>query len=105
MPCALFCPAEASLAGQPGCTLGFPLRYLTSSRSPRFPAIDRAIIQLGDDEEKIIGALRTLQRALLPSDLRESKLFDVIQQLEEKVADRSPTINPILNERRRANAL
>ena len=97
MPCALFCPAEASLAGQPGCILGFAFRYLTSPCSPRFPAIDRAIIQLGDDEEKIIGALRTLQRALLPSDLRESKLFDVIQQLEEKVADRSPTINPILN--------
>ena len=63
---------------------------------PRYPTIALAVIDLGVSESQIVGTLRILQRAMLPAQLHEARLADILERLESQLASRRPTLNLVL---------
>ena len=63
---------------------------------PWFPTLARAVLDLGTDEGQIVGALRILQRAMLSSELHDSRLSDILGRLETQLSSRLPTLNYVL---------
>ena len=74
----------------------FEMASLSFSSLGRYPTIKHAILDLGSDAGQVVGALRALQKALLPSELHASRLADVLENLESQLASRGPTLNPVL---------
>jgi hypothetical protein len=63
---------------------------------PRYPTIAVAVIDLGSSESQIVGTLRVLQKAMLPIQLHDARLADVLDRLESQLASRRPTLNLVL---------
>ena len=63
---------------------------------PWYPTLARAVVDLGADEGQIVGALRVLQKAMLSSELHDSRLSDILGRLETQLSNRLPTLNHVL---------
>ena len=61
-----------------------------------FPTIARAVLALGQNEGQTVGALRMLQKAMLPPEFHTARLSDVFDRLETQLTSRTPTINAAL---------